>query len=115
MSTTRLSFSHGGRWAGWLPLVFGALLGLPGVLGWLWPLAWWVTGLHESCHALMAWATGGRVMGIGLDGQAGVTITQGGWYPGISAAGYVGTAATGALLLRSTRWTVWDVVPCCWG
>lgn len=92
-------------WVLWTPLLFGAVLGWPGVLDLLWPLGWWVTGLHESCHALAAWLTGGQVVSIGLDGQAGLTTTRGGWYPVISAAGYVGTAATGALLLRSTHWS----------
>jgi hypothetical protein len=87
-----------------VPVGFGLLLGFPFSAAWTWPFRWWATALHESCHALMAWLTGGAVLGIQLHGMDAVTITAGGVYPLISIAGYTGSALVGALLLRSTGW-----------
>jgi len=86
------------------PLAFGLALGFPFAAAWTWPFLWWATSLHESCHALMAWITGGHVLAIDLHGLDAVTLTSGGVYPLISIAGYTGCALIGSLLLRSATW-----------
>jgi len=66
----------------------------------LYPIRFFVTYVHELCHALAAVFTLGWPIGIQmfLD-TSGVTHTLGGLGLVISSAGYVGTPIVGALLL----------------
>ena len=68
------------------------------------PFRVFVVLIHEFCHALASLATGGQVLEIRarLD-ESGYTFSQGGFFPLISAAGYVGSAAIGALLIWASR------------
>jgi hypothetical protein len=50
-------------------------------------------------HALAAWVTGGAVASMAVHAGEGMTWTSGGFFPLISAAGYVGTALWGTFLL----------------
>ena len=56
--------------------------------------------VHEVCHAGAALATGGEVieMRTNLD-ESGHTLTEGGFFPLISSAGYVGSALAGSMLI----------------
>ena len=57
----------------------------------------WAVSLHEVCHGLAALATGGSIVSLDVQWEHGLAMTLGGWYPVVSMAGYVGTAAVGAL------------------
>lgn len=75
----------------------------------LYPVALFVTVLHEAGHALGAVFTGGDVLGlqVNLDGS-GVTTTRGGSPVIILMGGYIGSAVLGNLLLwlgwRKAHW-----------
>lgn len=75
----------------------------------LYPVALFVTVLHEAGHALGAVFTGGEVLGlqVNLDGS-GVTTTRGGSALIILMGGYIGSAVMGNLLLwlgwRKAQW-----------
>ena len=64
------------------------------------PFRLFVVMVHEIFHAAAALATGGEVieMRTNID-ESGHTLTRGGLFPLISAAGYVGSASLGALLI----------------
>jgi len=63
-----------------------------------------VTLVHEGGHALATLLTGGGVQQITLEPDgSGLTVSAGGWRPVILSAGYVGAAATGALMLYLLR------------
>lgn len=86
------------------------LLGGFVVAWWFWgtpllfPLRVLVVAAHEASHALMAVATGGRVLEVGLDGrEGGHALTQGGSALLISNAGYLGSLVWGVVLLGLTR------------
>lgn len=66
----------------------------------LYPIRFFVTYVHELCHAFAAVLTLGWPIGVQifLD-TSGVTHTLGGLGMAISSAGYVGTPLVGALLL----------------
>lgn len=70
------------------------------------PLSIAVVFAHECSHALAAVLTGGRVLGIeiGID-EGGGTWTEGGWPLLVLNAGYLGSLASGLLLLRGVRWS----------
>jgi hypothetical protein len=70
------------------------------------PLSIAVVFAHECSHALAAVLTGGRVIGIeiGMD-EGGGTWTEGGWPLIVLNAGYLGSLASGLLLLRGVRWS----------
>ena len=89
-------------------------LGLAAVLLLLWdtfvvyPFRLFVVFLHEISHGLVAVATGGRIVSIGLGfDEGGVCLTRGGWPFLILNAGYLGSLLWGALFLllggRRTR------------
>ena len=64
--------------------------------------------LHEASHALAAILTGGTpiALAVNLD-ESGHTLSQGGFFPFVAAAGYIGTAVIGAILIalgRNPRW-----------
>jgi hypothetical protein len=82
---------------------------LAAVFLWYLPAARWAlspitfinTFIHEYCHAIAAWVTGGSVGQIVIENNAaGATLTGGGNEWIISSAGYVGSAIVGAILLR---------------
>jgi hypothetical protein len=85
---------------------WGSGMGLAGLPLWmLWAAAdgvgAWLTAFHEFFHALAAWITGGSALSIKTSGhEGGATITQGGFYPFISCAGYLGCGAFGAFCVR---------------
>lgn len=85
-----------------------ALWYVPGATILLYPIRLFVTFVHESGHALAAVATGGWVQSLTVrsDGS-GVTMTQTApWALGIVySAGYLGSAAFGALLLQVGRFS----------
>ena len=68
------------------------------------PVFYLNTHLHELCHALATWLTGGEVDRIVVrsDGS-GVTLTYGGEAAVIASAGYVGAAALGAAMVLAAR------------
>ena len=64
------------------------------------PFQVFVVMMHEIFHALAALATGGEVLEMRTNvDESGHTLTRGGLFPLISAAGYVGSASLGALLI----------------
>lgn len=63
------------------------------------PLFFYITSIHELCHAYMAIFTGGNVHQIDLYATGGHTITSGGIFILISLAGYIGTTFIGAILV----------------
>ncbi len=69
----------------------------------------WAVSLHEVCHGLAAMATGGSIASLDVQWEHGLAMTRGGWYPVVSMAGYVGTAAVGALFFLASvhRWARW--------
>ena len=70
----------------------------------LFPLQLFVTFVHEMCHAMTAWLTGGRVHHITINpDMSGTTITSGGIFWLISSAGYVGTVIVGATCIHLMR------------
>ena len=67
---------------------------------WLKPFRIFVVLFHESCHAAAALATGGEVVEMRTRwDEGGHTLTRGGFFPLISAAGYLGSAFMGSLLI----------------
>jgi hypothetical protein len=69
------------------------------------PFRFFVVMVHEVCHAGMALITGGQVVEIRTNwNESGQTLTQGGIFPLISAAGYMGSALVGALLIYTGIW-----------
>ena len=70
------------------------------------PLSIAVVFAHECSHALAAVLTGGRVirMEIGMD-EGGGTWTEGGLPLLVLNAGYLGSLASGLLLLRWVQWS----------
>ena len=69
------------------------------------PFRVFVVWIHEMGHASMAIATGGEVEELRVRwNESGHVITQGGIFPLISSAGYVGAAFLGALLIYTGRW-----------
>ena len=86
-------------------ILFAALyLGLSyfgGIGGWrlLYPIRLFVTFLHEFGHALGAILTGGDVLSVRIDPNAGgATTTTGGSRPVILMGGYIGSAIFGNIL-----------------
>lgn len=71
----------------------------------IYPLKIFVVLLHEVSHAIAMLATGGVVDHIALDArQGGVTVGAGGWRFVTLSAGYLGSLAFGALLVKSAQW-----------
>ena len=66
----------------------------------VYPFKLFGTFVHEWAHAVIAIATGGRVVELQINSDlSGETFTRGGWLLPISSAGYTGAAIFGALLL----------------
>lgn len=66
----------------------------------MYPLRLFVTLIHELGHGTMALLTGGKFLNFQvMPSGAGVAYTSGGFRPAIIAAGYIGTAIFGAVLL----------------
>ena len=64
------------------------------------PFRLFVVLVHEIFHAGTALITGGQVLEMRTNlNESGHTLAQGGFFPLISAAGYVGSALLGALLI----------------
>ena len=69
------------------------------------PFRLFVVLVHEVCHAGAALATGGEVIEMRTNwDESGHTLTEGGFFPLISSAGYVGSALAGALLIYTGLW-----------
>lgn len=69
------------------------------------PLKLLVVLFHELSHALAAWATGGRVLGVAVGPrQFGMTTTAGGIRWVIASAGYLGSLGWGVALVVAGRW-----------
>lgn len=67
------------------------------------PFRFFVVLVHEVNHAVAALITGGEVLEIRTHwDESGHTRTKGGFFPLISAAGYVGSALWGALLVHTS-------------
>ena len=67
------------------------------------PFRFFVVLVHEVNHAAAALITGGEVLEIRTHwNESGHTLTKGGFFPLISAAGYVGSALWGALLMYTS-------------
>ncbi len=69
------------------------------------PVKVFVVLLHEICHGLAAWLTGGSVVKITVSPDlGGVCTTRGGWDLLVIPAGYLGSMALGgAILLAAAR------------
>ena len=64
------------------------------------PFRIFVVMVHEVCHAAATLMTGGEVLEIRTQpNESGHTLSKGGFFPLITAAGYVGSAMLGALLI----------------
>jgi hypothetical protein len=99
------------RVSGRAPVSYRLTLGLASLAGiflWYWPvtrtflspITFLNTYIHEFCHAIAAWATGGTVSHILIeDNSAGETFIAGGNAWIVASAGYVGSAIVGAILL----------------
>lgn len=79
-------------------------------LGWntpfLLPLKWLVVFFHELSHALVAWATGGRVLSLNITHQqGGISVAAGGNRMLTLLAGYPGSLCWGlaAVFLAQSR------------
>lgn len=83
--------------AGFLALAAWAT---PAAHAFLLPLIYLNTHLHELCHALAGWISGGRpdYILVNADGS-GVTPTAGGSLILVASAGYVGTSIIGGLMI----------------
>ncbi|NKB66895.1 MAG: hypothetical protein GKR89_07540 [Candidatus Latescibacteria bacterium] len=69
------------------------------------PFRLFVVMVHEICHAGAALISGGQVVEMRTNwDESGHTLTRGGFFPLISSAGYVGSAALGALLIYTANW-----------
>ncbi|MCW5942131.1 MAG: M50 family metallopeptidase [Fimbriimonadaceae bacterium] len=81
-------------------LVALAVWASPNARPFLLPLVYLNTHLHEFCHALAGWLSGGHphYILVNADGS-GVTPTSGGSLALVAAAGYVGTSVIGALMV----------------
>ena len=70
----------------------------------IYPFKLFMVVVHEVCHAAAALGTGGEVLEMKTEwDESGHTLTRGGIFPLISAAGYVGSAALGALLIYTGK------------
>lgn len=69
----------------------------------------WAVSIHEVCHGLAAIFTGGSIASLDVQWEHGLAMTQGGWYPVVSMAGYVGTAIVGAMFFLASvhSWARW--------
>ncbi|MEP6947511.1 MAG: M50 family metallopeptidase [Acidobacteriota bacterium] len=76
----------------------------------VYPIRLFVTFIHESSHALVAFITGGTVQSLTIasDGSGVVYSAAAGWFSGLltSSAGYLGTAIFGVFLLYLIRRSV---------
>lgn len=88
--------------AGWGPLLcaLGLALAVRALGVAFIPIQGYLIAAHEVFHALGGWLTGASVAAISTGFTEGATWTSGGWFPVISASGYLGSAAMGALLTR---------------
>jgi hypothetical protein len=88
---------------------------------WLYPFRLLVTLMHESGHALAAWAVGSQVLSVTISPSSGGltyhSLTGSLWKELlISSGGYLGSSVAGALLLvavghmRSGRVLLWGLV-----
>jgi hypothetical protein len=55
--------------------------------------------VHELCHGVSSWLTGGDFHRFRVSGDGGVCVTSGGYRGLVLAAGYVGTVLLGAVFL----------------
>src|SRR5512141_2234401 len=73
----------------------------------VYPIRLFVTFIHESSHALVAFVTGGSVQSltIAADGSGVVYSAASGWFSGLltSSAGYIGTTVFGVMMLFLIR------------
>ncbi|EJF64240.1 peptidase M50B-like-domain-containing protein [Dichomitus squalens] len=82
-------------------VIFAAWV-MPGARMIITPLKLFTIGWHELCHITLAVLTGGSVMKVCIDPDAGgATIVSGGHPPTILAAGYVGSTILGGLFIMA--------------
>ena len=68
------------------------------------PFRLFVVTVHEVCHAGAVLMTGGEVLEMRtMTDESGHTLTKGGLFFVVSAAGYVGSAMLGALLIYTGK------------
>lgn len=67
------------------------------------PISFYVTSVHEVCHAITTILTGGTVMELNLHNSGGFVASSGGIFPLISMSGYIGTAIIGATMLYCSK------------
>ncbi len=67
------------------------------------PIKFFITSVHEASHGIAILLTGGEIIKIELNGEAGLITSRGGVRLLISPAGYIGTAIIGGLLLISSK------------
>ena len=66
------------------------------------PFRIFVVMVHEICHAAAALVTGGEVVELRAAwDESGHTLTQGGVFPAITSAGYVGSSLLGSALIAA--------------
>jgi hypothetical protein len=66
------------------------------------PFKTFYVALHESFHGLATILSGGAIISMNLQSNSGHLISSGGFFPFISAAGYLGTSISGSLLILFT-------------
>ncbi|KAI1796633.1 peptidase M50B-like-domain-containing protein [Ganoderma leucocontextum] len=82
-------------------VIFAAWV-MPGARILITPLKLFTIGWHELCHISMAVLTGGSVVKVSIDPDAGgATIVSGGHPPTILAAGYIGSTIFGGLFIMA--------------
>lgn len=84
-------------------VVFGLVVSLLRTTFLVVPLDIFLIAWHEAMHAIAAWLTGGTVISVEVRATDGLTRTIGGVFPVVAMAGYVGTAAWGAILLANAH------------
>ena len=67
------------------------------------PITYYITSVHEVCHAIATLLTGGEVVELNLHSQGGFVSSSGGFFPIISLSGYLGTALIGATMLYCSK------------
>ncbi|OCH93632.1 hypothetical protein OBBRIDRAFT_885307 [Obba rivulosa] len=81
-------------------VVIFAFWNIPGVRALIVPLKLFTIGWHELCHIVLAVLTGGTVEKVTIDPDlGGSTLVSGGHPPSILAAGYIGSALFGGVLI----------------
>lgn len=67
------------------------------------PITFYITSVHEVCHAIATILTGGEVIELNLHNKGGFVTSSGGFYPLIRLSGYLGTAIISVTMLYFSK------------